>query len=380
MTTNSHGRVAYYPADLAIVIADLGAGGAQRVATNLAAGLASRGWSVSLITLAADVPDHFTLPPAVHRIGLDLAQRASGVLAALAANIGRVVALRRAIRVSAAPVVLSLVGTTNVLSVLACSGLGIRLVISERNDPSRQSLGRAWDWLRRRLYRRADTVTANSAAAIAALATYVPNSKLVQVPNPLIVPDMDPEPELPLRSHRILCVGRLSHQKAQDILLPAFARALPSAPDWRLALVGTGDREAGLRALASKLGIGAQIDWIGATPDIWHEYRNSDVLALPSRHEGMPNVVLEAMAFGVPVIVSDAAGGALDYVVDGTSGLIVRNSDVDSLTSAMVCMMTAPALRSRLGSAGRERVRSLLPDAAFGTWERVLGLTQLDLL
>lgn len=359
--------------DVCLVIADLGAGGAQRVLVTLGERLAHRGWRIAVVTLAGTEADHFRLAGGVSRTALGLRAPSAGLASALWSNWRRVIALRRAIRASGARVVVAFVGTTNILCVLACAGLPVRVVVSERNDPQRQSLGKPWDWLRRLLYRRADLVTANSAGALAAMAQYVPAPRLALVPNPMAVPDgiggLVPSGNPP----RVLCVGRISRQKAQDVLIDAFARIAAQLPDWRLAFVGEGNVDA-LAARARALGLQDRIDWIGPTQDIWDEYRRSDIFVLPSRHEGTPNALLEALACGLPCVVSDATAGALQYIFDDETGLVVPVEDSILLGQSLARLMADPALRRRLGNAGRDRVRDLASDAPVRAWEVALGL------
>ena len=356
--------------DLALVIADLEAGGAQRVAAFLANGLSEQGLRVSVITLAGPHSDHFALAPSIERVSLSLRRRSGSAGAAVLANLARTIALRRAIRATGARTVLSFVGTVNVLTVLACQGLGLCVVISERNDPARQSLGRAWDRLRRWAYPRASLVTANSRSAVSSLQAYVPERRLAFVPNPApVAPDPRPGQE---RTRRLLTVARFARQKAHDVLLAAFARVAGEFPDWRLVLLGEGSEKAAMRALADQLGIAAQVEWPEPTLDVWGHYRSASIFVLPSRHEGTPNALLEALACGLPSIVTDTSGGALEHLRDGYNGLIVPTDDPLSLAAAMRRLMAEPALRARLGTAAHE---GLAPaPAVLQRWREVLLL------
>ena len=359
--------------DLTVVIADLGPGGAQRVASVLANELSSRGVRVCFVTLSGKRADHFRLVDVITRCALDVRDESQWVVGAMVANFRRTRALRSAIRKAAAPTVLAFVGATNVLSILACVGLPVQVVVSERNDPERQSLGRIWDWLRRQTYPYASVVTANSQHALETMRQYVPAVKLTLVRNPVPVPPEVGEGALDPMS-RILCVGRYSRQKGQDVLLTAFARVAPSTPGWRLALVGEGDSEASLRDQSETLGVAARVDWIRPVLDIWPIYRQAQMFVLPSRHEGTPNALLEAMACGLAVIVSDSSGGALDYVKDGTTGLVVPVDDVDALAFAMASLVSDPQRRARLGNSAKERVLAEAGGSSIATWVQILQL------
>ena len=357
--------------DLVIVIPDLTLGGAQRVVTSLASSLVRRGVRIQVVTIAAAQANEFRQAEGVARLALGEDRASTTPGSALWNNARRIRVLRRAIRSSGARVVLSLVGGTNILAVAACANLPVHVVISERNDPSRQSLGRPWDWLRRRVYRHASVVTANSAAAIDAMRSYVPDRKLALVDNP--VPEPPPGPAVP-RQPIVLAVGRLEHQKAHDVLITAFARVAPAFPEWRLQIVGSGSLESALRLQAGEHQVANRILWQSPVSDIWRFYRAASVFAFPSRFEGTPNALLEAMSAGLPSIISDSVPGALTLVSDGREGKVVPVDAVEPLADALRALMGDEALRERMGAAARRRVAGHSGDAILARWISVLRL------
>ena len=357
---------------IALVISDMSSsGGAQRVVATLANAWAARGRNVLVITFDDGLRDFFPLDTRVQRIALDLMQESRSALSAIAANLRRVLILRRILAMSDISTAVAFVGATNILTVLAGLGLDRRIVISERNDPERQSLGRPWDWLRERVYRYADLVTANSRAALLAMGRYVPAEKLAHVPNPLgIDPARAGERDA---SRTILTVGRLDRQKGHDVLLEAFARSRARRDGWRLAIVGDGPLAASLGAQAEALGVAGEVAWHGWVSDPSACYANSAVFVLASRHEGTPNVVLEALAAGLPVIVTEACGGALEFVKNEDSGLVVPAEDPAALAAAIDRLADHAELRESLGEAGRRRLGDGHPQRALARWDAVLS-------
>ena len=239
--------------DVALVIGDLRGGGTQRVLTRLANDWATRGLRVCVITLAESAGDKYKLHPAVDRMALKSVGASRSKIVALISNARRLFRLRRALRLTNAPVIVSFLTATNVLTILASAGLAARVVVSERNDPEKQQLRWPWPLLRRWSYAHAHVVTANTRGALEWLRSFVPDSKLLLVPNPVSQPAV-----AVCHSDRkkvILNIGRLSHQKAQDILIKAYAEVIENAPDWRLTIVGSGPEKAQLHELASVLGI-----------------------------------------------------------------------------------------------------------------------------
>jgi glycosyltransferase involved in cell wall biosynthesis len=155
----------------------------------------------------------------------------------------------------------------------------------------------------------------------------------------------------------ILCVGRLVAVKGQDVLLEAFARLRAGGSDARLVLVGDGETRAALAAQAARLGVGEAVQLTGAVgqDDIARWYARADVFCLPSYAEGVPVVLMEAMATELPVVTTTVAG-IPELVQDGVSGRLVAPGDAGALTDALSGLLADPAARRRMGAAGRARV------------------------
>lgn len=357
-------------ADIALVISDLGDGGAQRVLIQLAANWLSLGRRVTIVTQAGPEDDFFKVPDGALRLVAGGLGSSPTLIQRFFANLRRIMLLRSAIRKADAPVLVSFVGRTIVTSILACVGLQVRLIISERNDPTRQSLGRVWDVLRRLLYRHADLVTANTTGALTALSEFVTTDKLALVPNPVTANKAAPEvPRKPV----FLSVGRLTHQKGYDVLVDAFSRTAGNLPDWRLQIVGRGELQAALQAQSVNQQVGSRVDWPGLVADPAPFYASAEVFVLSSRYEGMPNALLEAMSHGLAVIVTNASPGPLEYVTNEVSGLVVPADDPERLAEAMLRLACNQDLRHRLGKEAASRMEQLRPENVMQVWNRVVG-------
>jgi glycosyltransferase involved in cell wall biosynthesis len=250
------------------------------------------------------------------------------------------------------------------------------VVISERNDPARAAPDFPLASLCRWLYPMADLVTANSHGALETLGAWLPARKLAYLPNPVAVPEAARTGPPPggFAGPCVLTVARLVGQKDHQVLLDAFAFLPPELDHWRLAIVGSGDHEKRLRQRAERLGIDDRVDWYGRTHDPWAFYRHADIFALPSRFEGMPNALLEAMSFGLPPIVADETPGPLEVVRHGGTGMVVRTGDPEAVASAITMLATRPDLRRSIGAAAREEVSRFALDRALATWVDVLDL------
>jgi glycosyltransferase involved in cell wall biosynthesis len=179
-----------------------------------------------------------------------------------------------------------------------------------------------------------------------------------------------------LQSPRIiLSVGRLSLEKGHADLLQAVSLLVRrgASPDVKLVLVGDGPEREPLAALAGKLGIGRNVFFAGHRQDVRPFYTIATLLTLPSHSEGSPNVVLEAMAAGVPVAAT-AVGGVPEILTDGMTGLVVPARDVACMAEAMRSLLDDPALRDRLARAAHARIQeSFTPEAYSESVLKIYG-------
>ncbi|WP_276271743.1 glycosyltransferase [Haloarcula litorea] len=153
----------------------------------------------------------------------------------------------------------------------------------------------------------------------------------------------------------LLCLGRYSPEKAQDLLIRALADAAGDLPPVHLLLVGWGALESDLRETARSLGLADRVTVTGRVPTVAEYYAAADAFVLPSTTEGLSVTLLEAMAAGLPIVATDVAGTA-EAVVDGETGLVVEPESRAALADAL-CRLGGADLE-RLGRRGHDRARS----------------------
>ena len=156
-------------------------------------------------------------------------------------------------------------------------------------------------------------------------------------------------------------VGRLVEQKAPDVLVRAFALAAQRAPRLRLAIVGGGPLEQPLRDLAARQNVGERIVWLGER-DARGLIAGFDMFAIASRKEGLPYVVLEAMAAGLPIVATSTAG-VESLVLTGENGRVVPPGDVSRFAEAIVQLATDAPMRARWGQVSQARAALFTIDA-----------------
>ncbi len=213
-------------------------------------------------------------------------------------------------------------------------------------------------WLIRFVWRRAAAVVANSDGLRELAQSAAPDVSVSVIPNGVDTEQFHPPPE-PRSADgpvRLLFVGRLVHQKGVDVLLNALATLRPDH-DLTLTIAGDGPDRSTLAQQASELGLTDRVEFLGwvARPDLPDLYRSADVFVLPSRDEGMANSLLEAMATGLPVIVTSVPGCA-ELVPDGTAGTVVAPDAVEPLVTALTRLFDDAPLRRQQGDAARDVV------------------------
>jgi glycosyltransferase involved in cell wall biosynthesis len=192
------------------------------------------------------------------------------------------------------------------------------------------------------------------------------------IPNPLhVTPAVHPTLDLPV----VACVGRLSHEKGIDLLLEAWEAVRARHRDWRLHIYGGGPKEAELRARAAAAGLSDSVEFRGVVTDVEQALVEASVLALPSRAEGFPMSVLEAMAYGLPTVAFDCAPGVRVLLGDGEEGgVLVEPGDTAAFAAALGRLMADPEERRLRGAAARASVLRFHPDAVLARWDRLFDL------
>jgi glycosyltransferase involved in cell wall biosynthesis len=230
--------------------------------------------------------------------------------------------------------------------------------------------GRLQGPLRRQLalraYRNGDHVVCNAQANERAVLRFtgLDSSRVSTIYNPLAAAEIQlrfPErdrrvlgnPEAPL----LVVHARMDQQKGLDSLLRAFAQVKKVHSGARLRLVGDGPERPHLEALASELGVRASCEFPGFLTDPLGAIENGDVYVLPSRWEGLPNSLLEAIAVGLPVVATRCPTGPDEILLDGQVGRLVAVDDVDAMAQNVLELLADGSVRQHFGEKARERAK-----------------------
>lgn len=334
---------------------------------------AAAGHDVALATFEGPQSDFFDLDPAVRRYVLG--ETAPSGVQWLAANRRRMGALRAAIRESRPDVVLSFLYTMNLLAIVAARGQA-PVVVSERIDPRYIRIERWQAMLRRVLYPRAAAVVVQTEAVLSGWAPAVARgTPAYAIPNPVLPPAGPERAGPPERGPVVVSAGRLEQRKGFDVLIAAFARLAGAHPEWSLIIMGEGDERPALTRQAEAEGVGDRVRLPG-TGDARALFLRADIFGAPSRLEGFPNALLEAMASSLPVVATDCPSGPGEMVRDGIDGYLVAVDDVGGFARALERLMDDEQLRLVCGRRAAEVTQRFGIESVAGKWERVFAAVQ----
>ena len=339
-------------------------GGAERVLLRWAGWCREEGWQVLVITRQGPQRDAYPVPEGVERW---VEPRLSAPLERLGwfAFPFRLLALRQLLRRYRSDVVVGVTTLPAVKLLLASAGLPLRTVVSERNYPPAKPPSLPWRWLRRFTYPRADLHLVQTVPAGVWLRDHCAVTRQRLLPNPVSwpLPDREPvvSPEDWLAADHplILAAGTKAHQKGFDRLMPVFAELGRRSPNLHLALLGLApgryhgrDQQAELRqALANSPDLQRRLLFPGVSGSMARWYARATVFVLPSRYEGFPNVLLEAMAAGCACIASDCLTGPSDLIRHGENGLLLPpNAITEAWVDAIETLLIDSEYRRRLGT------------------------------
>ncbi|GAC33483.1 glycosyltransferase family 4 protein [Paraglaciecola polaris] len=172
-----------------------------------------------------------------------------------------------------------------------------------------------------------------------------------------------------------LSVGRLTDQKGFDLLLESWQEVVKFYPDWKLKIVGSGDKGDSLKSLAFNLGLADSVVLIPATPNIQEHYMNASIYVMSSRFEGFPMVLLEAMHFGLPIVSFDCDTGPRELIEPGITGWLAKPEDINSLSEVMINAINAfgdTDFYSEISFNAVTRARLFSVYSAVGKWKNLL--------
>ncbi|HNS44326.1 MAG TPA: glycosyltransferase [Alphaproteobacteria bacterium] len=352
-------------------------GGVERMSTTLMNELVKRGHEVFLFTWD-EREDAKAFYPIDEKIKwTKLAMGDPTHKASLLLRLKRALKVRKILNSIRPDIVLGFQEGSFVTLKLYGLGLGIPMICAIRESPFRYAYIEAKPpfWFSCQIFRLAASVTVQFERYKAAFPKFLwPTIKVT--PNHIF-----PAAELADTDGKsgerkiLLSTGRLSPEKNHKILVEAFAKISDELPDWDLVIVGKGGQEEPLKKQTSALpeSVAARIHLPGPTDDVPSWLKQAQLFCLPSKWEGFPNALAEAMAHGLPCVGFAECDGVRDLIDHGKTGILAAgNDDASTLAVTLRKLMESSELRRTMGQAGFEKTKSYSPEAMLDNWETVL--------
>jgi glycosyltransferase involved in cell wall biosynthesis len=324
------------------LINSLGSGGAEGVCVNLANGLTKQGFHVTLLVLHLyNAVRQHELNPSVELVVLNKRHARTALF-----SLWRFISRRRPSKM------LVFNHQLAILLVIIRFFFRINFIIIARNITNLSGVRKKeksfWHknivhGLTYFLYKKVNTVIAQSHGMKSDLILNygLSNSDVVVIHNPIaesIALFLQNNKKLYAKRNFLLCIGRLEKTKAFHYAIDAFAEICRDYPDLRLKFLGDGSLTGQLRQQAERLGIDGRIDFEGYQQDVIPYYIHANLTILTSLYEGFPNVLVESIALGTPVVAFDCQSGPAEIIQDGINGYLVRYQDT---THLVVCLRKA---------------------------------------
>lgn len=171
-----------------------------------------------------------------------------------------------------------------------------------------------------------------------------------------------------LKEKRVIAVGRYCYQKALDRLIDAWNIICQSVDDWKLHLVGDGEDRAVLQEQIDRSGLSDKVVLGRAETDMKSVYASASILALSSRYEGLPMVLLEAQAAGLPIVSYECKCGPKDVITDGGDGYLVEEGNVSQLAEKLLELINDEELRRRMGTEAYKNSERFSEERVMAQW------------
>jgi len=353
---------------IVLVVSHLGAGGSERVLGIMANYWARTGHEVHLITLSPEMNPAFPIAAEVRRMS------AQQTRPPIFGKIGKMAVFRRQLRDLAPEVVVAFGHVTNVITLVASKGLGIPVIVSERNNPGRLAIPWPFALGRFLLYPSAAALVTQTQSIDDWFARRGYRCRRCIIPNPILEKDdrEDGESGPVLSGYSLVTVGSLTRQKGHDRLLQIFGIIARQRPEWKLFIVGEGPERPLLEKEIEKQGLQGQVVLLGYQRNPTAIVKQADMFVFTSYYEGFPNALAEAMAAGVPVISFDCPMGPGELIENGQNGILIPDGDCDTFAESLLKLMDDPDRRASLGRQAVVVRQRFSIKSIMGQWEELI--------
>lgn len=331
------------------IISTLGGGGAERVLTLMVNSLAKNPSNrISVITLFQGKED-YKLDPAINRVKLKQTKFVPSHTFRSIINLSRYYKTKS----NRPDIIVSFITLTNLIAIITAKLYSIKVIAQEHNSYLRHMEGRKriTDFTKKYIYKSADVVTVLTSFDIDYYENYGAN--VYVMPNPCSFTPITEN--FHNREKTILAIGHLNryHHKGLDNLIKLIAPILKEYPEWQLKIAGAGDK--GLKyltQLAQEHDVLDRIVFMGFINNVSEVMHQASIFILPSRFEGLPMVLLEAMSQGMACISYDCKTGPSDIIENNINGLLIEDQNMNHMQKSLIELLSNENLRKKLSNEG----------------------------
>jgi glycosyltransferase involved in cell wall biosynthesis len=245
-------------------------------------------------------------------------------------------------------------------------------IIASDHTSMGRNLGKVSNYIRHNFYKKADIVTILTEKDARILGNRLPNKEVVY--NPVTFDVFNGEAS---REKKVLCVGRKSFWsvKGFDRIIKIWGELSPKYPDWKLEIVGASnaDCDAKLQSMIAEAGVENSVIMRGNTNNIVQFYRSAEIFALPSRVEGFPLVLVEAMSQGCACVSFSMQGAVSEIINDGEDGIIVEDGNIEEFSARLEQLMKDAGLRQQYSTNAKENVSRFSIASFTDKWETLIA-------
>lgn len=332
------------------VINSLQRGGAERVLSTLGNSLSTRNYDVTIVCMNQSITG-YPIADNVKVVTLVKRQAVQHLARRIWYGILTYVRLLRLLMIERPFCVISFMTSANLWTGLACGLLRIPYIVSERTTPELtiHQFGPFYKWLSFQIYKNSKAIVIPAKGIEQSMKSEL---KFKQLENYRIIrnPVYEFQPSVRKQVHTknfILGIGRLSYEKGFDQLIDAFSKL--QIHDIDLLIIGVGLERQKLLDQIQRLQLHGRVFLLGPKTDVEHYYRSASVFVCPSRNEGYPNALVEAMSNGCACVSMDCEFGPAEIIENGVNGILVPDGNVAQLATSIFDLLLDPEYRNALG-------------------------------
>lgn len=348
-----------------VLIDQMETGGAGRVTSTLLPGLLKKGYDVVMALDNVNCKVFYPIPESVRQISIGIKNDApTGVK-----QLKMILSTRRIIKREHPDVVIAVTFSPFLYAHYASKGLGVPVICYDHTSFGR-NMGRYVNWIRYNLYGKADKLVILTKKDESLLGSKFPHKEVVY--NPLTYPVAHHTGD---RCKTVLCVGRIDswEVKGFDRMIDMWSHIAPKHPDWKLQIAGGGTliKQNELKAMAKQAGVEKQVEFLGQIYDMPTLYSVTSIFALPSRVEGFPMVLMEAMSQGC-VCCAFEMGGAVHEMMSSTSGPIIKDGDIYEFENQLETLINQFPIYDSFRESGYSDASRFSCEDFYAQWDNII--------